>query len=29
MERWQIESRAADVIAADLVAAIEKHCATG
>lgn len=28
MERWQIESRAADAIAADLVAAIEKHCAT-
>ena len=27
MERWQIESRPADVIAADLAAAIEKHCA--
>lgn len=27
MERWQIESRTPDVIAADLIAAIEKHCA--
>ncbi|HMN08513.1 MAG TPA: BrxA/BrxB family bacilliredoxin [Gemmatimonadaceae bacterium] len=26
MERWQIESRAPDAIATDLVAAIEKHC---
>jgi putative YphP/YqiW family bacilliredoxin len=27
MERWQIESRPADVIAADLVAAFDAHCA--
>ncbi|HEX4936024.1 MAG TPA: BrxA/BrxB family bacilliredoxin [Gemmatimonadaceae bacterium] len=27
MERWQIESRDADAIAADLVAAFETHCA--
>ena len=27
MERWQIESRPADVIAADLAAAFETHCA--
>ena len=27
MERWQIESRPADVIAADLVSAFEEHCA--
>jgi putative YphP/YqiW family bacilliredoxin len=26
MERWQIESRAADVIARDLVAAFDQHC---
>lgn len=26
MERWQIESRAADDIAADLIAAFETHC---
>ncbi len=26
MERWQIEGRAADAIAADLIAAIETHC---
>lgn len=29
MERWQIESRSADVIADDLVAAFEKHCSPG
>jgi len=28
MERWQIESRAADAIAADLVAALETHGST-
>lgn len=28
MERWQIESRSADAIAADLVAAFETHCTT-
>jgi putative YphP/YqiW family bacilliredoxin len=27
MERWQIESRAAEEIAADLIAAFETHCA--
>ena len=27
MERWQIESRPAEVIAADLVSAFEQHCA--
>lgn len=27
MERWQIESRGPDAIAADLIAAIETHCA--
>jgi putative YphP/YqiW family bacilliredoxin len=26
MERWQIESRSADAIAADLIAAFETHC---
>ena len=26
MERWQIESRAAEAIAADLIAAFETHC---
>lgn len=29
MERWQIESRPANVIAADLVAAFDSHCAPG
>ena len=29
MERWQIESRPADVIAADLIAAFDAHCAAG
>jgi putative YphP/YqiW family bacilliredoxin len=29
MERWQIESRPADVIAADLIAAFNAHCAAG
>lgn len=29
MERWQIESRPAEVIAADLIAAFETHCASG
>ena len=29
MERWQIESRSADVIAGDLIAAFDTHCATG
>jgi putative YphP/YqiW family bacilliredoxin len=29
MERWQIESRPAEVIAADLVAAFEEHCGAG
>lgn len=29
MERWQIESRPADVIAADLAAAFATHCAAG
>ena len=28
MERWQIESRSADAIAADLVLAFETHCAS-
>jgi putative YphP/YqiW family bacilliredoxin len=28
LERWQIEGRGADAIAADLVAAFDKHCAT-
>lgn len=26
MERWQIEGRTPDVIAADLIAALDKHC---
>jgi putative YphP/YqiW family bacilliredoxin len=29
MERWQIESRSADAIAADLVSAFQTHCSTG
>jgi putative YphP/YqiW family bacilliredoxin len=29
MERWQIESRPADVIASDLIAAFNAHCAAG
>ncbi|MDP1858160.1 MAG: BrxA/BrxB family bacilliredoxin [Gemmatimonadaceae bacterium] len=28
MERWQIESRPAEVIAGDLIAAFDAHCAT-
>lgn len=29
MERWQIESRSAEVIASDLIAAFDAHCAAG